>query len=154
MAAIIVNGVKREVQAPPDTPLLYVLKNDLELSSPKFGSGMAQCGSCSVLLDGKEIRSCITPLSAVGTKEVTTLEGLSGAIRPMQSQSSVDRNGLHSCRSDPYTSNTERTRAWRASLCLACGRAENSLDLKGSIWLPKRYTKENGGESGVDRSSD
>ncbi len=78
MAAIVVNGVKREVQASPDTPLLYVLKNELELSSPQFGCGMAQCGSCSVLLDGKEIRSCITPVSAVGTKEVTTLEGLPG----------------------------------------------------------------------------
>jgi aerobic-type carbon monoxide dehydrogenase small subunit (CoxS/CutS family) len=76
MATILVNGVRREVQAPADTPLLYVLRNDLELSSPQFGCGMAQCGSCSVLLDGKEIRSCITPLSAVGVKEVTTLEGL------------------------------------------------------------------------------
>lgn len=73
---IVVNGVRREVQSPPDTPLLYVLRNDLELSSPQFGCGMAQCGSCSVLLDGKEIRSCITPLSAAADKEVTTLEGL------------------------------------------------------------------------------
>lgn len=76
MVAIVLNGVRREVQAPPDTPLLYVLRNDLELSSPQFGCGMAQCGSCSVLLDGKEIRSCITPLSVAAGKEVTTLEGL------------------------------------------------------------------------------
>jgi aerobic-type carbon monoxide dehydrogenase small subunit (CoxS/CutS family) len=76
MATILVNGVKREVQAPRDTPLLYVLKNDLELSSPQFGCGLAQCGACSVLLNGKEVRSCITPLSAAGDKEVTTLEGL------------------------------------------------------------------------------
>ncbi len=76
MVAIVVNGVRRELQTTPDTPLLYVLRNDLELSSPQFGCGMAQCGSCSVLLDGKEIRSCITPLSAVAGKEVTTLEGL------------------------------------------------------------------------------
>jgi isoquinoline 1-oxidoreductase alpha subunit len=78
MPSILVNGVKRDVESSPDTPLLYVLKNDLELSSPQFGCGMAQCGSCSVLLDGKEIRSCITPLAAVGEKEVTTLEGLAG----------------------------------------------------------------------------
>ncbi len=76
MVTMIVNGVRREVQAPTDTPLLYVLRNDLELSGPQFGCGMAQCGSCSVLLDGKEIRSCITTLAGVAGKEVTTLEGL------------------------------------------------------------------------------
>jgi isoquinoline 1-oxidoreductase alpha subunit len=76
MTAIVVNGVKREVHAPTDTPLLYVLRNDLELSSPQFGCGMAQCGACSVLLNGKEVRSCITTLGSVAGKEVTTLEGL------------------------------------------------------------------------------
>ncbi len=62
--------------APPDTPLLYVLMNELELKGPRFGCGLAQCGSCSVLIDGVETRSCITPLSRVGTKSITTLEGL------------------------------------------------------------------------------
>lgn len=76
MTTMIVNGAKREVQASSDTPLLYVLKNDLELSSPQFGCGLAQCGACSVLLNGKEVRSCITPLSAAAGKEITTLEGL------------------------------------------------------------------------------
>ena len=76
MTTILVNGAKREVTAPGDTPLLYVLRNDLELSGPQFGCGLAQCGACSVLLNGKEVRSCITPLSAVSDKEVTTLEGL------------------------------------------------------------------------------
>ncbi len=76
MTTVVVNGAKREVQAPTDTPLLYVLRNDLELSGPQFGCGLAQCGACSVLLDGKEVRSCITPLAAVAGKEVTTLEGL------------------------------------------------------------------------------
>jgi isoquinoline 1-oxidoreductase alpha subunit len=76
MTTILVNGVKRDVQAPTDTPLLYVLRNDLELSSPQFGCGLAQCGACSVMLNGKEVRSCITPLAAVGDKEVVTLEGL------------------------------------------------------------------------------
>jgi isoquinoline 1-oxidoreductase alpha subunit len=73
---ITVNGARREVQAPGDTPLLYVLKNDLELTGPQFGCGMAQCGACSVLVEGKEIRSCVTPLSQVAGKDVTTLEGL------------------------------------------------------------------------------
>jgi isoquinoline 1-oxidoreductase alpha subunit len=76
MLTLTVNGIKRDVQAPPATPLLYVLRNDLEVSSPQFGCGMAQCGACSVLLNGKEIRSCIIPVSAAAGKEVTTLEGL------------------------------------------------------------------------------
>jgi len=78
MPALIltVNGARREVQASPETPLLYVLRNELELSGPQFGCGLSQCGACAVLLDGKAIRSCTTPVSQVGTKEVTTLEGL------------------------------------------------------------------------------
>jgi len=76
MITMVVNGVRRELETPADTPLLYVLRNDLELSGPQFGCGLAQCGACSVLLDGREIRSCITPLSAAPGKEVTTLEGL------------------------------------------------------------------------------
>src|SRR6202140_3114596 len=76
MATIVVNGVRREIQAPTDTPLLYVLRNELELSGPQFGCGLAQCGACSVLLDGKEIRSCVTPVAAVSGKSITTLEGL------------------------------------------------------------------------------
>lgn len=73
---IIVNGTRREVQAPPDTPLLYVLRNELELTGPQFGCGLSQCGACSVLVDGKEARSCTLPLSRAAGKEVTTLEGL------------------------------------------------------------------------------
>src|SRR5438067_9921370 len=78
MDTILANGIKREVQAPNDTPLLYVLRNDLELTGPQFGCGLAQCGACSVLVNGKEVRSCITPLAALANKEVevTTLEGL------------------------------------------------------------------------------
>jgi isoquinoline 1-oxidoreductase alpha subunit len=78
MAGIVVtvNGARREIQAPGDTPLLYVLRNDLELSGPQFGCGLSQCGACSVLVDGKEERSCVLPVSRVAGKEVTTLEGL------------------------------------------------------------------------------
>lgn len=76
MATITVNGVRHEVSAPGDTPLLYVLRNDLQLSGPQFGCGLAQCGACSVLVDGKEVRSCITPVSTVQNQEITTLEGL------------------------------------------------------------------------------
>jgi aerobic-type carbon monoxide dehydrogenase small subunit (CoxS/CutS family) len=73
---IRVNERAYEVSAAPDTPLLYVLSNELQLQGPRFGCGLAQCGSCSVLLDGAEIRSCVTPVSAVADKSVTTLEGL------------------------------------------------------------------------------
>lgn len=76
MVTMTVNGRKRDVQSPTDTPLLYVLRNELDVTSPQFGCGLAQCGACSVLLDGKEVRACITPASAAAGKEVTTLEGL------------------------------------------------------------------------------
>ena len=73
---LTVNKRVRDVDASPDTPLLYVLLNDLELQGPRFGCGLAQCGSCSVLVDGVETRSCVTPLSKVAGKSITTLEGL------------------------------------------------------------------------------
>jgi len=71
-----VNGLHHDVTASLDTPLLYVLKNELHLHGPRFGCGLAQCGACSVLLDGKEIRSCATPVAAVTGRNITTLEGL------------------------------------------------------------------------------
>ena len=73
---IKVNGLTRPVSANLDTPLLYVLHNELHLHGPRFGCGLAQCGACSVLLNGKEIRSCVTPVAAVSGKTITTLEGL------------------------------------------------------------------------------
>jgi aerobic-type carbon monoxide dehydrogenase small subunit (CoxS/CutS family) len=73
---IRVNGKVRKVESSPDTPLLYVLTDELQLQGPRFGCGLAQCGSCSVLLDGSEIRSCVTPVSAANGKPVITLEGL------------------------------------------------------------------------------
>ena len=73
---ITVNGTTRTVSARPDTPLLYVLMNELNLKGPRFGCGLAQCGSCSVLLDGVEIRSCVTPVADVQGRALTTLEGL------------------------------------------------------------------------------
>jgi aerobic-type carbon monoxide dehydrogenase small subunit (CoxS/CutS family) len=75
---ITVNGLRHGIAASLDTPLLYVLHNELHLHGPRFGCGLAQCGACSVLLDGKEIRSCVTPVAAVGGKRITTLEGLPG----------------------------------------------------------------------------
>ena len=74
--SLTVNGTRRQVDAPGDTPLLYVLRNDLEIGSPQFGCGLSQCGACSVLVDGKEVRACVMPVSSVANKQVTTIEGL------------------------------------------------------------------------------
>ena len=71
-----VNGAKQVVTAAPDTPLLFVLRNDLKLTGPRLGCGMAQCGACSVLIDGEEVRACVTPVSFAVGKRVTTIEGL------------------------------------------------------------------------------
>jgi aerobic-type carbon monoxide dehydrogenase small subunit (CoxS/CutS family) len=75
---LTVNGTKQAVSATPETPLLYVLRNELKLIGPRFGCGLAQCGACAVLVNGKEVRSCIAPVSSVIGKQVTTIEGLPG----------------------------------------------------------------------------
>jgi nicotinate dehydrogenase subunit A len=81
-----VNGMSLPVPAEPDTPLLYVLRNDLELNGARYGCGLAQCGACTVLVDGKAVRSCVTPVGAVGSSEITTIEGLGtiDAPHPLQ----------------------------------------------------------------------
>lgn len=76
MSTIVVNGQQREVKASPDTPLLYVLRNELGVMGVKFGCGLAQCGACSVLLGDEEVRACVTPISALDGKPVTTVDGL------------------------------------------------------------------------------
>jgi nicotinate dehydrogenase subunit A len=81
-----VNGRMRSVKAEPDTPLLYVLRNELDLKGPRFGCGLGQCGACTVIIDGTAIRSCITPVSTVHEKAVTTLEGLGSSRRPHRIQ--------------------------------------------------------------------
>ena len=77
-----VNGKTRAVTAEPDTPLLYVLRNDFELNGAKFGCGLAQCGACTVLVDGKAARSCVTPIGTLGESDVTTIEGLGTIEKP------------------------------------------------------------------------
>jgi aerobic-type carbon monoxide dehydrogenase small subunit (CoxS/CutS family) len=119
---IKVNGELRPVTAAADTPLLYVLTNELRLQGPRFGCGLAQCGSCSVLADGREIRSCVTPLASVAGKSITTLEGLPAlyaqqkglarapALHPLQ-QAFIDVQALH------------------------CGYCYNGMTIKGSELL-------------------
>jgi nicotinate dehydrogenase subunit A len=79
---ITVNGAAHEVRAAPETPLLYVLRNDLELNGAKFGCGLAQCGACTVIVDGAPIRSCITPVGEVADRKVTTIEGIGTIDKP------------------------------------------------------------------------
>jgi isoquinoline 1-oxidoreductase alpha subunit len=78
-----VNGKSLTVKAAPDTPLLWVLRDELQLTGTKFGCGMAQCGACTVLMDGQAIRACVTPVEAVGAAKITTIEGL-GGTHPVQ----------------------------------------------------------------------
>ena len=77
-----VNGLQRSVPAEADTPLLYVLRNDLALNGAKFGCGLSQCGACTVLLDGRAVRSCVTEIGTIGEAEITTIEGLGTVDTP------------------------------------------------------------------------
>jgi isoquinoline 1-oxidoreductase alpha subunit len=89
---LTINGKKHEVEALPETPLLWILRDNLDLTGTKFGCGMAQCGACTVHIDGNAIRSCSTPVSSIGEKKVTTIEGISEAdLHPIQ-QAWIDEN--------------------------------------------------------------
>jgi nicotinate dehydrogenase subunit A len=83
---ITVNNVAQTVSSGADTPLLYVLRDELQLSGPRFGCGLSQCGACTVLINGRAVRSCVYPLSRVGDQQITTLEGLGtpDAPHPLQ----------------------------------------------------------------------
>ena len=76
MMTLKVNGQDHQIDADPDTPLLYVLRDDLKLNAAKFGCGLGQCGACTVIVDGKAVLSCVTPVLLLEGKKVTTLEGL------------------------------------------------------------------------------
>ena len=87
MVVVRVNGVERQVDVEPSTPLLWVLREQLELTGTKFGCGIAQCGACTVRADGVPLRSCVTPVSAVAGREIQTIEGLApedGELHPLQ----------------------------------------------------------------------
>lgn len=127
MVTVVVNGVKREIQSPPDTPLLYVLRNDLQLTGPQFGCGLAQCGSCSVLLDGKEIRSCVTPLSSAANKEVTTLEGLPARW--------AQQKGLPKAEAEKTLHPVQE--AWIEEQTPLCGFCQNGMMMKATELLER-----------------
>ena len=122
---ITVNGARREVQAPGDTPLLYVLRNDLGLSGPQFGCGLSQCGACSVLVDGKEVRSCVMAVSRVAGKEVTTLEGLAARW--------VKQNGLPAADAEKTLHPVQQ--AWIDEQVPLCGFCQNGMMIKAAELL-------------------
>ena len=122
-ARIKVNGLVHSVKASFDTPLLYVLRNELRLHGPRFGCGLAQCGACSVLLDGKEIRSCVTPLAAVAGKAITTLEGLP-ATWAKASGSSAAAPALHPLQ-----------QAWIDVQVPQCGYCQNGMIIQAADLL-------------------
>ncbi len=132
---ISVNGTAHQVAAAPDTPLLYVLRNDLELNGAKFGCGLAQCGACTVLVDGAPIRSCITAVSDVVGRQVTTIEGLGTVEKPHPLQKAFIELQAAQCGycingmvmsakalldHTPHPSNTEIRAALAGNLC-RCG---------------------------------
>ena len=94
--SLTVNGSSHTVDADPDSPLLYVLQEDLQLNGPKFGCGLGQCGACTVLLDGEPIRSCTTAMSDAAGHEVTTIEGLGTVDNPHPLQAAfIDEQAVH-----------------------------------------------------------
>jgi nicotinate dehydrogenase subunit A len=92
-----VNGKVQTIDADPDTPLLYILRNELSLNNPHFGCGLAQCGACTVHVDGQPVRSCVTPLSALGSSEVVTLAGLGTPEKPHPIQKAYVEEQVPQC---------------------------------------------------------
>jgi nicotinate dehydrogenase subunit A len=95
--ALKVNGSEHLVEVDPDTPLLFVLNDELGLRGPRFGCGMAQCGACTVIMRGQAVRSCVMPVRAVGQSEVTTLEGLGTPEKPHPIQQAFIEEGAAQC---------------------------------------------------------
>jgi isoquinoline 1-oxidoreductase alpha subunit len=97
MLALTVNGKKREVEVPSDTPLLWVLRDHLDLTGTKYGCGIAQCGACTVLVDGRAVRSCMTPASAAEGKQVTTIEAVSATASGRAVQAAWEKLDVVQC---------------------------------------------------------
>ena len=127
MITVNVNGVRREVQASDDTPLLYVLRNDLQLIGPQFGCGLAQCGACAVLVDGKEARSCVMTISEVAGKDITTLEGLAARWAKQKGLPAEETN---------YTLHPVQ-QAWIEEQTPQCGFCQNGMMIKATELLEK-----------------
>ncbi len=128
MQTIKVNGKMREVSSSPDTPLLYVLRDELDVASPQFGCGLAQCGACSVLLDGQEIRSCIIPVAQAAGKEVVTIEGLPERWATQKNLSATDTKAvLHPVQE-----------AWIEQQVPQCGFCQSGMMIKATELLESK----------------
>ena len=132
---LTVNGSNHDVDAAPDTALLYVLRNDLELNGPKYGCGLGECGACTVLIDGVAARSCVIPVSGCAGRDIVTLEGLGSRERPDPVQEAFISEQAAQCgyclngmimstkallMRSPHPSETEVMEALRYQLC-RCG---------------------------------
>jgi aerobic-type carbon monoxide dehydrogenase small subunit (CoxS/CutS family) len=122
--SLTVNGQSVRVDAAPDTPLLYVLRDNLGLKGPKFGCGLAQCGACAVLQDGRQIRSCVTPVSSVGSRRITTLEGLAASYHGRAQVETGDPAGLHPLQ-----------QAWIDEQVPQCGYCQNGMLIQAADLL-------------------
>jgi isoquinoline 1-oxidoreductase subunit alpha len=124
-----VNGAQHVVAVAPATPLLYVLRNDLKLTGPRLGCGLAQCGACAVLVDGKEVRSCVAPVSSAVGKQVTTIEGLPevwAAEKNNRSLAVTARKALHPVQ-----------QAWIDEQVPQCGYCQSGMMIAAVVLLGK-----------------
>ena len=129
---LMVNGKAVTVEAEPDTPLLWVIRDELNLTGTKYGCGIAQCGACTVHIDGQPTRSCVTPASAVQGRKITTIEGLGGAHPVQEAWREVDVPQCGYCQSGqimsaaallaktPHPSDADMDAAMRGNIC-RCG---------------------------------
>ena len=138
MIALTVNGKQRSIDVPPATPLLYVLRNDLGILSPQFGCGLAQCGACSVLVEGKEVRACVAPVTTAAGKEVTTVEGLPDRWAKRQKLSPASREQtLHPVQT-----------AWIEQQTPLCEFCQNSMMIKATELLESNPTPSSARDQG------
>jgi len=121
MATLTINGATITPAASDDTPLLYVLTDELQLQGPRFGCGLAQCGSCSVLVDGVETRACVTPVTALDGKQVTTLEGITAYYA--------------AATNTPWRPTTPLQEALVTEQAIQCGYCVNGIIIKGTELL-------------------
>ena len=138
---LTVNGRIHDVDAAPDTALLYVLRNDLELNGPKYGCGLGECGACTVLIDGVAARSCVIPISGCVGRDIVTLEGLGSRDHPDPVQEAFIAEQAAQCgyclngmimttkallKRNPHPSETEMLRSAALSICAAAARMSKS----------------------------
>jgi isoquinoline 1-oxidoreductase alpha subunit len=127
MVSLTINGKKREVDVAPDTPLLWVLRDSLHLTGTKFGCGIAQCGACTVHLDGQPVRSCATPVSAAVGKKVTTIEGIASTAAGKAVQAAWIKNDVPQC------GYCQSGQIMSATALLAKNRAPSDADIDGAM---------------------